>query len=162
MKEMKLLTNLKIYILWVSAVTNFFSIFFIGSSWLLHLMYNSSEYKMSESHRLKEYLTNHLKYVFCGIKHHLTLFYQNAVSMYCRLGFAVKKGQVFSSDQLHPTWKNAPSVNRLKYVHPSITSTEQTKSRARWWYLDFDGTMVVPQLELSSFSSMKFRRLVEF
>uniref|UniRef100_A0A669AY00 Family with sequence similarity 91 member A1 n=1 Tax=Oreochromis niloticus TaxID=8128 RepID=A0A669AY00_ORENI len=40
----------------------------------------------------------------------------NAVSMYCRLGFAVKKGQVFSSDQLHPTWKNAPSVNRLKYV----------------------------------------------
>lgn len=44
------------------------------------------------------------------------VFYQNAVSMYCRLGFAVKKGQVFSSDQLHPTWKNAPSVNRLKYV----------------------------------------------
>uniref|UniRef100_A0A8C5G2E6 Protein FAM91A1 n=1 Tax=Gouania willdenowi TaxID=441366 RepID=A0A8C5G2E6_GOUWI len=41
---------------------------------------------------------------------------KNAVSMYCRLGFAVKKGQVFNSDQLHPTWKNAPSVNRLKYV----------------------------------------------
>ncbi|KAF3707467.1 Protein FAM91A1 [Channa argus] len=39
---------------------------------------------------------------------------KNAVSMYCRLGFAVKKGHVFSSDQLHPTWKNAPSVNRLK------------------------------------------------
>lgn len=39
---------------------------------------------------------------------------QNAVSMYCRLGFAVKKGQVFGSEQLHPTWKNAPSVNRLK------------------------------------------------
>ncbi|XP_034400998.1 protein FAM91A1 isoform X2 [Cyclopterus lumpus] len=39
---------------------------------------------------------------------------KNAVSMYCRLGFAVKKGQVISSDQLHPTWKNAPSVNRLK------------------------------------------------
>uniref|UniRef100_A0A667WLF4 Family with sequence similarity 91 member A1 n=1 Tax=Myripristis murdjan TaxID=586833 RepID=A0A667WLF4_9TELE len=39
---------------------------------------------------------------------------KNAVSMYCRLGFAVKKGQVFSSDQLHPTWKSAPSVNRLK------------------------------------------------
>lgn len=39
---------------------------------------------------------------------------KNAVSMYCRLGFAVKKGQVFGSDQLHPTWKNAPSVNRLK------------------------------------------------
>uniref|UniRef100_A0A3Q3XM02 Family with sequence similarity 91 member A1 n=1 Tax=Mola mola TaxID=94237 RepID=A0A3Q3XM02_MOLML len=41
---------------------------------------------------------------------------KNAVSMYCRLGFAVKKGQVFSSDQLHPTWRNAPSVNRLRYV----------------------------------------------
>uniref|UniRef100_A0A672F703 Family with sequence similarity 91 member A1 n=1 Tax=Salarias fasciatus TaxID=181472 RepID=A0A672F703_SALFA len=41
---------------------------------------------------------------------------KNAVSMYCRLGFAVKKGQVFGSEQLHPTWKNAPSVNRLKYV----------------------------------------------
>ncbi|XP_047460583.1 protein FAM91A1 isoform X3 [Mugil cephalus] len=39
---------------------------------------------------------------------------KNAVSMYCRLGFAVKKGPVFSSEQLHPTWKNAPSVNRLK------------------------------------------------
>lgn len=49
------------------------------------------------------------------------VFYQNAVSMYCRLGFAVKKGQVFSSDQLHPTWKNAPSVNRLKYVLSSVS-----------------------------------------
>ncbi|KAM6974027.1 LOW QUALITY PROTEIN: protein FAM91A1 [Tautogolabrus adspersus] len=39
---------------------------------------------------------------------------KNAVSMYCRLGFAVKKGQVFGSEQLNPTWKNAPSVNRLK------------------------------------------------
>lgn len=39
---------------------------------------------------------------------------KNAVSMYCRLGFAVKKGQGFGADQLHPTWKNAPSVNRLK------------------------------------------------
>ncbi|XP_036949080.1 protein FAM91A1 isoform X4 [Acanthopagrus latus] len=39
---------------------------------------------------------------------------KNAVSMYCRLGFAVKKGTVFNSEQLHPTWKNAPSVNRLK------------------------------------------------
>ncbi|XP_056153968.1 protein FAM91A1 [Lampris incognitus] len=39
---------------------------------------------------------------------------KNAVSMYCRLGFALKKGQAISSDQLHPTWKSAPSVNRLK------------------------------------------------
>nr|XP_029511970.1 protein FAM91A1-like [Oncorhynchus nerka] len=34
--------------------------------------------------------------------------------MYCRLGFALKKGSSFSSEQLHPTWKTAPSVNRLK------------------------------------------------
>ncbi|XP_016105914.1 protein FAM91A1-like [Sinocyclocheilus grahami] len=39
---------------------------------------------------------------------------KNAVSMYCRLGFAIKKGQVISPDQLHPSWKSAPSVNRLK------------------------------------------------
>ncbi|XP_045551046.1 protein FAM91A1 isoform X3 [Salmo salar] len=39
---------------------------------------------------------------------------ENAVSMYCRLGFALKKGGSFSSEQLHPTWKTAPSVNRLK------------------------------------------------
>uniref|UniRef100_UPI0037E8283A protein FAM91A1 isoform X2 n=1 Tax=Semicossyphus pulcher TaxID=241346 RepID=UPI0037E8283A len=39
---------------------------------------------------------------------------KNAVSMYCRLGFAVKKGHALGSEQLHPTWKNAPSVNRLK------------------------------------------------
>uniref|UniRef100_A0A8B9K5R8 Protein FAM91A1 n=1 Tax=Astyanax mexicanus TaxID=7994 RepID=A0A8B9K5R8_ASTMX len=39
---------------------------------------------------------------------------KNAVSMYCRLGFAIKKGQVISPDQLHPSWKSAPSVNKLK------------------------------------------------
>ncbi|KAK6328020.1 hypothetical protein J4Q44_G00036660 [Coregonus suidteri] len=39
---------------------------------------------------------------------------ENAVSMYCRLGFDLKKGGSFSSEQLHPTWKSAPSVNRLK------------------------------------------------
>ncbi|XP_048849424.1 protein FAM91A1 [Brienomyrus brachyistius] len=39
---------------------------------------------------------------------------KNAVSMYCRLGFAVKKGQVISQDQLHLSWRNVPCVNRLK------------------------------------------------
>ncbi|XP_072906565.1 protein FAM91A1 isoform X1 [Hemitrygon akajei] len=39
---------------------------------------------------------------------------KNAVSVYCRLGFAHKKGQVINADQLHPTWRNVPSVNRLK------------------------------------------------
>lgn len=62
---------------------------------------------------------------------------QNAVSMYCRLGFAVKKGQVFSSEQLHPTWKNAPSVNRLKYVlpvgSPSINHLSSRIKRDSGW-----------------------------
>ncbi|PKU39726.1 protein fam91a1 [Limosa lapponica baueri] len=40
---------------------------------------------------------------------------KNAVSMYCRLGFAHKKGQVINLDNLHPSWKNVPSVNRLKF-----------------------------------------------
>ncbi|XP_006879526.1 PREDICTED: protein FAM91A1 [Elephantulus edwardii] len=39
---------------------------------------------------------------------------KNAVSMYCRLGFAHKKGQVITLDQLHSSWRNVPSVNRLK------------------------------------------------
>ncbi|KAL3043868.1 hypothetical protein OYC64_003677 [Pagothenia borchgrevinki] len=39
---------------------------------------------------------------------------KNAVSMYCRLGFAVKKGHVISAEQLHPSWKSAPSSNRFK------------------------------------------------
>ncbi|XP_039709749.1 protein FAM91A1 isoform X2 [Pteropus medius] len=39
---------------------------------------------------------------------------KNAVSMYCRLGFAHKKGQVINLDQLHSSWRNVPSINRLK------------------------------------------------
>ncbi|KAL0629709.1 Protein FAM91A1 [Plecturocebus cupreus] len=39
---------------------------------------------------------------------------KNAVSMYCRLGSAHKKRQVINLDQLHSSWKNVPSINRLK------------------------------------------------
>ncbi|KAL7984082.1 hypothetical protein Chor_002652 [Crotalus horridus] len=39
---------------------------------------------------------------------------KNAVSMYCRLGFAHKKGQVINLDNLHSSWRNVPSINRLK------------------------------------------------
>ncbi|XP_045437463.1 protein FAM91A1 isoform X2 [Pipistrellus kuhlii] len=39
---------------------------------------------------------------------------KNAVSMYCRLGFAHKKGHVINLDQLHSSWRNVPSINRLK------------------------------------------------
>uniref|UniRef100_A0A8C0IM69 Family with sequence similarity 91 member A1 n=1 Tax=Chelonoidis abingdonii TaxID=106734 RepID=A0A8C0IM69_CHEAB len=38
----------------------------------------------------------------------------NAVSMYCRLGFAHKKGQVMNLENLHSSWRNIPSINRLK------------------------------------------------
>ncbi|MGH0132639.1 UNVERIFIED_CONTAM: hypothetical protein FKN15_058550 [Acipenser sinensis] len=51
-------------------------------------------------------LANVLEIDLCLVK--------NAVSMYCRLGFALKKGQLINPDQLHPTWRNVPSVNRLK------------------------------------------------
>jgi len=50
-----------------------------------------------------------------------SVVFQNAVSMYCRLGFAIKKGQVISPDQLHLSWKSAPSVNRLKYEKTLLT-----------------------------------------
>ncbi|XP_043363311.1 protein FAM91A1 isoform X2 [Dermochelys coriacea] len=39
---------------------------------------------------------------------------KNAVSMYCRLGFAHKKGQVMNLENLHSSWRNIPSINRLK------------------------------------------------
>ncbi|KAG2467107.1 protein FAM91A1 isoform X1 [Polypterus senegalus] len=39
---------------------------------------------------------------------------KNAVSMYCRLGFAVKKGQITNADQFHPSWRSIQSLNRLK------------------------------------------------
>lgn len=34
------------------------------------------------------------------------VFYQMAVSMYCRLGFAKKKGTDTTDDELHPSWKD--------------------------------------------------------
>uniref|UniRef100_A0A8C8VDS1 Family with sequence similarity 91 member A1 n=1 Tax=Pelusios castaneus TaxID=367368 RepID=A0A8C8VDS1_9SAUR len=39
---------------------------------------------------------------------------KNAVSMYCRLGFAHKKGQIMNLENLHSSWRNIPSINRLK------------------------------------------------
>uniref|UniRef100_A0A8C3RX19 Family with sequence similarity 91 member A1 n=1 Tax=Chelydra serpentina TaxID=8475 RepID=A0A8C3RX19_CHESE len=44
----------------------------------------------------------------------VSLSLQNAVSMYCRLGFAHKKGQVMNLENLHSSWRNIPSINRLK------------------------------------------------
>uniref|UniRef100_A0A2K6CBL7 Protein FAM91A1 n=1 Tax=Macaca nemestrina TaxID=9545 RepID=A0A2K6CBL7_MACNE len=51
-------------------------------------------------------LANVLEIDLCLVK--------NAVSVYCQLGFAHKKGQVINLDQLHSSWKNVPSINRLK------------------------------------------------
>ncbi|XP_068094103.1 protein FAM91A1 isoform X2 [Hyperolius riggenbachi] len=58
---------------------------------------------------------------------------KNAVSMYCRLGFALKKGQVINPDQLHPSWRNVPSVNRLKSTldpQKMLLSWESTESKS--------------------------------
>uniref|UniRef100_A0A8K9XW57 Family with sequence similarity 91 member A1 n=1 Tax=Oncorhynchus mykiss TaxID=8022 RepID=A0A8K9XW57_ONCMY len=59
---------------------------------------------------------------------------KNAVSMYCRLGFALKKGSSFSSEQLHPTWKTAPSVNRLKYVFNTTISPHYYITALLYYY----------------------------
>ena len=34
----------------------------------------------------------------------ILIYFQNAVSMYCRLGFAKKKGAELNDDDLHPSW----------------------------------------------------------
>lgn len=68
-------------------------------------------------------VVNNHSYFFVLFFHErlFSVVFQNAVSMYCRLGFAIKKGQVISPDQLHPSWKSAPSVNRLKYENTHLT-----------------------------------------
>uniref|UniRef100_A0ACB8FFM0 Uncharacterized protein n=1 Tax=Sphaerodactylus townsendi TaxID=933632 RepID=A0ACB8FFM0_9SAUR len=58
---------------------------------------------------------------------------KNAVSMYCRLGFAHKKGQVINLDNLHSSWRNVPSINRLKNTldpQKMLLSWDSTESRS--------------------------------
>ncbi|XP_034981124.2 protein FAM91A1 [Zootoca vivipara] len=58
---------------------------------------------------------------------------KNAVSMYCRLGFAHKKGQVINLDNLHASWRNVPSINRLKTTldpQKMLLSWESSESRS--------------------------------
>uniref|UniRef100_A0A4W4F0I1 FAM91 N-terminal domain-containing protein n=1 Tax=Electrophorus electricus TaxID=8005 RepID=A0A4W4F0I1_ELEEL len=51
---------------------------------------------------------------------------KNAVSMYCRLGFAIKKGQVISPDQLHPSWKSWFIRYPVMEAGSSATDTDTT------------------------------------
>ncbi|XP_010219914.1 PREDICTED: protein FAM91A1 [Tinamus guttatus] len=67
---------------------------------------------------------------------------KNAVSMYCRLGFAHKKGQVINLDNLHPSWKNVPSVNRLKLADTaSVSSLNLSSGHPKRIAFLFDSTL---------------------
>ncbi|CAH2285875.1 Hypothetical predicted protein [Pelobates cultripes] len=58
---------------------------------------------------------------------------KNAVSMYCRLGFAFKKGQVINPDQLHQSWRNVASLNKLKSTldpQKMLLSWESTENKS--------------------------------
>ncbi|KAM4704819.1 protein FAM91A1 [Rhinophrynus dorsalis] len=87
---------------------------------------------------------------------------KNAVSMYCRLGFALKKGQVINPDQLHPSWRNVPSLNRLKSTldpQKMLLSWESTDSKSPIQDLtssvtDTDTNSQDDQAETSSVSSL--------
>ncbi|KAM4688638.1 protein FAM91A1 [Discoglossus pictus] len=87
---------------------------------------------------------------------------KNAVSMYCRLGFAVKKGQVINPDQLHPSWRNVPCVNRLKTTldpQKMLLSWESTESKSPVQDLassatDTDTNSQEDQADTSSVSSL--------
>ncbi|XP_033644653.1 protein FAM91A1-like, partial [Asterias rubens] len=45
---------------------------------------------------------------------------KNAVSMYCRLGFAKRKGQDLDPEALHPSWQDAPQFNSKKPISDDL------------------------------------------
>ncbi|XP_078674348.1 protein FAM91A1-like [Branchiostoma floridae x Branchiostoma belcheri] len=97
-----------------------------------------------------DYLETLLYKIFVSIDEHTTVtelanvlqidlqLVKNAVSMFCRLGFAKKKGSDPDADSLHPSWRNRP------------ISTQKKLSQEEQLLIDWGSTVQPASLELSA------------
>ncbi|CAH1253642.1 FAM91A1 [Branchiostoma lanceolatum] len=97
-----------------------------------------------------DYLETLLYKIFVSIDEHTTVnelanvlqidlqLVKNAVSMFCRLGFAKKKGSDPDADSLHPSWRNRP------------ISTQKKLSQEEQLLIDWGSTVQPASSELSA------------
>ncbi|XP_035665843.1 protein FAM91A1-like [Branchiostoma floridae] len=97
-----------------------------------------------------DYLETLLYKIFVSIDEHTTVtelanvlqidlqLVKNAVSMFCRLGFAKKKGSDPDADSLHPSWRNRP------------ISTQKKLSQEEQLLIDWGATVQPASGELSA------------
>eukprot|EP00058_Branchiostoma_floridae_P024167 XP_002609657.1 hypothetical protein BRAFLDRAFT_123571 [Branchiostoma floridae] len=97
-----------------------------------------------------DYLETLLYKIFVSIDEHTTVnelanvlqidlqLVKNAVSMFCRLGFAKKKGSDPDADSLHPSWRNRP------------ISTQKKLSQEEQLLIDWGATVQPASSELSA------------